>query len=113
MTQASISSVECVAHPPAELITRHRPSSHFLFTHSPEGCSVECGQVLRDVFLTGDYGFALPVSDEHQVGILSPHLQILLFIPSCPDVNNCPTRTILRRLFDRLGDRLVHPISVF
>ncbi|KAM2352450.1 hypothetical protein ACFXTH_007123 [Malus domestica] len=34
-------------------------SSLFLFTHSPEGCSVECGQVLREAFPTSDYGFAL------------------------------------------------------
>lgn len=50
-------------------------------TELTEGCSVECGQVLRDAFPAGDYCFALPVSDEHQVGLLPPHLQILLFVP--------------------------------
>lgn len=47
-----------------------------------EACRVKCGDAIRNALPTCNHCFALPISNEHQVGFLPPHLQIILFVPA-------------------------------
>lgn len=46
-----------------------------------KGCGVECRQLILNAFSTCNHRFALSISNEHYIRLLSPHFQVILLIP--------------------------------
>nr|ACR36085.1 unknown [Zea mays] len=90
----------------------HRHVAH----HEPKpgrgkGGGPEGGIVVSNAAVAGDHCDALAVPDEQQVGLLHPHLDVLV-IPSLLDVYHRPALAALGRRLHGVGDGGVCPRAV-
>jgi hypothetical protein len=76
-----------------------------------EGGGLERGDVVRGAPVAGDDGAPGAVADEHEVGLLGPHLDDLVVQPG-PDVDHRPLVAALGRRVHRGGDGAVRARAV-
>jgi hypothetical protein len=103
-----ISANDCKSSILESLVLR---GEEWLRASRTKGGGPEGGIVVSNAAVAGDHCDALAVPDEQQVGLLHPHLDVLV-IPSLLDVYHRPALAALGRRLHGVGDGGVCPRAV-